>query len=416
MLQIFDSLKTLVSPEVLSKASVVLGDDTSKVSTASNSIIAGFLAALLHKGDTTQLKDILTEAGKSNLLSDITGIFSDNGSVKQKALGDRLTTALFGSKTDNFLSVLSSHAGISHSSVSKLTSMISPVIAGFLGNKLVSNGFNLSGLLNQINEEKSSFMGYLPNGFANVLGLSSLSDLGYKNTGKVTTDTTKTVYTKPEEKKKGMGWLTWLILLGLILLAFFWWRSCRNNPDTDYVSGYADTTTVVDRTANRIDTLQNKVTNNDYTLPNGVTFSSRLRGTEDRMLSYLKSDDWKNIGSDTTKWKTFEFDDIAFQVGSSTDFTTGTRTQLDNVVQILKAYPNARFRIAGYADKTGTQEVNLPLSKARAETIRKMFESQGLGSQIAGTVGYGETYAKHNESESDAARAEDRNIAIQFVK
>ncbi|MCD8262813.1 MAG: DUF937 domain-containing protein [Tannerellaceae bacterium] len=102
MLQIFDSLKTLVSPEVLSKASVVLGDDTSKVSTASNSVIAGFLAALLHKGDTTQLKDILTEAGKSNLLSDITGIFSDNGSVKQKALGDRLTTALFGNKTDNF--------------------------------------------------------------------------------------------------------------------------------------------------------------------------------------------------------------------------------------------------------------------------------------------------------------------------
>lgn len=415
MLQIFDSLKTLVSPEVLSKASVVLGDDTSKVSTASNSIIAGFLAALLHKGDTTQLKDILTEAGKSNLLSDITGIFSDNGSVKQKALGDRLTTALFGSKTDNFLSVIASHTGISHSSVSKLTAMISPVIAGFLGNKLVSNGFNLSGLLSQIDDERSSFTSYLPKGFANVLGLSSLSDLNYKRTGRVT-DTTKTVYTKPEEKKRGMGWLTWLILLGLILLAFFWWRSCRNHTDTDYVSNYTDTTTVVDRTANRIDTLQNKVTNNDYTLPNGVTFSSRLSGTEDRMLSYLKSDDWKNISSDSTKWKTFEFDDIAFQVGSSTDFTNGSRAQLDNVIQILKAYPDARFRIAGYADKTGTQEVNLPLSKARAETIRKMFESQGLGSQIAGTVGYGETYAKHNASASADARAEDRNIAIQFVK
>jgi len=43
MLRIFDSLKSLISPELVSKASAMLGEDGAKVSSAISPVIASLL-------------------------------------------------------------------------------------------------------------------------------------------------------------------------------------------------------------------------------------------------------------------------------------------------------------------------------------------------------------------------------------
>lgn len=128
---------------MVSKTSSVLGEDSSKVSSATTSMVSGLLAALLHKGDTPQIRSVLEDAGKSNVISNLGSLFSGNMTEKQRSIGGRFMDAILGSKAADFISVISSHSGISTNSASKLTSMVSPIIAGFLGNKINSGEFTL---------------------------------------------------------------------------------------------------------------------------------------------------------------------------------------------------------------------------------------------------------------------------------
>ena len=45
-----------------------------------------------------------------------------------------------------------------------------------------------------------------------------------------------------------------------------------------------------------------------------------------------------------------------------------------------------------------------------------MLDKKGVGSQIVRTEGFGDEYAKHSPQESNEKRAEDRDIALRFVK
>ena len=89
---------------------------------------------------------------------------------------------------------------------------------------------------------------------------------------------------------------------------------------------------------------------------------------------------------------------------------------LDNIASILKNYKNAKIKIAGFADKKGTEAANMKISQERAKTIESLLEKRGVGPQIVKVQGYGDEFAKHSASESDAQRSEDRDIALRFVK
>ncbi len=414
MLRIFDSLKSLISPELVTKASAILGEDSTKVSTAIPTVLASLLGALLHKGDTAPVKSVLEDAGKSNILTDLNGIFSDNISMKQKSVGNDFLSAILGTKRNEFDGVVAATSGLTTRNAGKLTSMIAPIVAGFLGNKLATNGYSMSGLLNQLNEEKHSFMGFIPSGIANVFGLSSVSDLGAK-VGKYT-DSKRTVYETPE--KKGSGWWKWLLLIILLLLLFFWWRSCHHTPAYDYVE-YDETYVAPDTTAAvqpYVSDWNSDRDSADFDLPNGKRINAYKGGIEDDMISYLKSDNYKNASADDLKKKRFEFDNITFAYGSASELTGNSRKQVNNIIEILKDYPDVKVRIVGNADKKGSDSANMSISQQRAKYIESLLENGGVGKQVVKTEGAGDEYADHSANESDAARAEDRDVFLYFVK
>ena len=57
----------------------------------------------------------------------------------------------------------------------------------------------------------------------------------------------------------------------------------------------------------------------------------------------------------------------------------------------LKQYPNARIRIAGYADARGTDAANMALGKARADSVKSALVAQGINAGRIETVSGGET-------------------------
>jgi len=140
-------------------------------------------------------------------------------------------------------------------------------------------------------------------------------------------------------------------------------------------------------------------------------------GLEDQMITFLKSDGYKNAANDDAlKNKWYDFDHVNFTIGSSNTLEAGSEGQLQNLVAILKAYPDAKIKIGGYTDKTGDEANNKKLSAERANFIKDWLGKQGVGTQVIAADGYGSEFAKVDASASNEERAVDRKMSVRFAK
>ena len=89
---------------------------------------------------------------------------------------------------------------------------------------------------------------------------------------------------------------------------------------------------------------------------------------------------------------------------------------MDNLVAILKAFPDAKIKIGGYTDKTGNEADNVKLSQARAEYIKAALAKAGVGAQVISAEGYGSKFATVDAKASNDERAVDRKMGIRFAK
>lgn len=414
MSTIFDSIKGLITPDIISKASSFLGEDESNVTKAVTSIVPSILGSLLAKGENPGIESALLNAGKESggILENISGLFSGDTHEKSNSIGTEFLSSILGNKLGGFTSLISSISGISSDSSNKLTSMIAPVIAGVLGNKLTSGGFNLSSLLGLLNKEKGSFLDLIPSGLGSLFGLSSLSGLGSSLSSGISNAAKEATETVEEAASGGMGWLKWLVgLLAIGLLGFFLFKACSNRTKETITA----TTTIIDSTADKVNSAIDRVSE-EFSLPDGLKMTGYKGGIEDQMIAFLGSDEYKNATPETLKDKWFDFDNIEFKHGSATELTEGSSAQLNNIVSILKYFKDVKVKVGGYTDKTGTAEANLKLSQERANTIKSILEKGGVDTKRLNAEGYGDKFAKYGADASDADRIHDRKIALRFEK
>lgn len=399
---IYNSLKELIKPQMLSKAADLIEEKKENVSSATSSIIASLLGVMLKKDNTPQIRNIFEEGGNLNILSNIEDIFDERHTENQQRIGDDFLQHLLGDKAADFTAPISGQHNISKVAVNRLVSMIAPVVAGFFGKKLVSDNWSMHKIFDALNKEKDYFGKYIPAGIINSFGLGSV--IG----------TQKAVETEPKKKQ---GWIPWVVIILLLLLLFLLWRSCGRDSTETVTRETIVTDTVRTRTDNtetrRI--VPEKV-ETTLALPDGAKLKAYRGGVEDRMIQFLQSDDYKNAKDADLKERWFQFDNIAFEFGSATELKSESKAQLDNIVAILKQYPNAKIKVAGFADKRGSEEVNMEISRERAKTIENILDKAGVGKQVVRTQGYGDEYAKHSANAPDSIRSEDRDIALRFVK
>ena len=111
----------------------------------------------------------------------------------------------------------------------------------------------------------------------------------------------------------------------------------------------------------------------------------------------------------------FSHSDLNFEHNTA-NVLPESQKQLDNIAQILTAYPEVKVKIGGYTDKTGDEAVNTKISQERADFIKSQLTSMGVGAQVLGAEGYGSKFAKVAATASDAERASDRKMAVRFSK
>lgn len=105
---------------------------------------------------------------------------------------------------------------------------------------------------------------------------------------------------------------------------------------------------------------------------------------------------------------------ILFDLGKA-NLKKESKATLDNVVKIMKKYPNEKFYIAGHSDNTFTKEYNLTLSKDRANNVRDYLISKGINANRLTAEGFGED-KPITTNETVEGRQQNRRVEILLVK
>jgi len=94
----------------------------------------------------------------------------------------------------------------------------------------------------------------------------------------------------------------------------------------------------------------------------------------------------------------------------------GAKETLTNVATVLAAYPTSKIVVTGYADARGSSDVNLKLSRDRAEAVKTWLLSQsGASSDRIFTQGGGESDPVAS-NDTAAGRQLNRRVDITVTK
>jgi outer membrane protein OmpA-like peptidoglycan-associated protein len=223
-----------------------------------------------------------------------------------------------------------------------------------------------------------------------------------------------------ETAGSSLGWLKWALPLLLVGGLAYWW-STRDKKDAAATTTAADTAVATD-TTNRntvADTtgVTAVVATKEATmvkLADGVELNAYKGGIEDQLVTFLNNKD-AVIDTANKKAHWYNFDDLNFVFGKN-EITEASKKQIGNLVAVMKAYPNFKFKIGAYTDKKGNDASNMKLSQGRAETVLAAVKAAGGDiSRIVKAEGYGETLAEVPETATDEERLKDRRTAIRVV-
>jgi len=88
------------------------------------------------------------------------------------------------------------------------------------------------------------------------------------------------------------------------------------------------------------------------------------------------------------------------------------KKQLNNIVEILKAYPKVKIKLGGYTDKVGDEAANKKLSGERASAVAAALKEAGVATQVTGAEGYGSQFAKYPADAPEQDRLKDRRVSV----
>lgn len=204
----------------------------------------------------------------------------------------------------------------------------------------------------------------------------------------------KVVVKTAEKKCKPKRWLLLLLLLALILGLIGLLRGCYSH----------DTQTTTEHTA----MWKNLGAFFKRALPDGKTLNIPQLGLENKLLAFIESD--KPVSD--TLW--FSFDRLLFETNSP-NLMPESQEQLQNIADIMKAYPKVNLLLAGYTDTTGTDDVNMKLSQQRADSVEQELVKLGVAVDRLEAKGFGSSNPVA-PNDTDENRAKNRRIEIQVTQ
>lgn len=151
----------------------------------------------------------------------------------------------------------------------------------------------------------------------------------------------------------------------------------------------------------------------DLNLPNGVKLNVGENSSENKFYKQLNDANFAISSDKTQGWITL--DRVYFASGKS-ELTRTSDTQIKNIVEILKAFPNATIKVGGYTDNTGGNDVNMKVSGERAKTVADKIIAGGIDASRLESEGYGAQHFVCPANDTKECQAQNRRVDIRITK
>jgi len=115
-------------------------------------------------------------------------------------------------------------------------------------------------------------------------------------------------------------------------------------------------------------------------------------------------------GQQTNRGLVLTVGDVLFATGKAEVAAGGLRS-IDKLAEFLKKNPTRNLLIEGHTDNTGPEDFNLKLSQQRADAVKDVLASRGVGADRITTKGYGPKYPVV-ANDTAAGRQQNRRVEV----
>lgn len=408
------------TPDVVRSARSMTGESESSTYRALHAAAPTVLSGAANMASTSEgannLADMIREGGYGGLTENPMSLFRGGSATNYLAsAGQRHIGKLFGENASSVTELVAKSGGVSTASASKLMSLITPLTLGVLGKRISSQGVGSSGLTELLLRQRDEIAGAAPSGLSRVLGFGPravpspvqaveheevLDSPTHIEHFAEPTPSVESPRLQPRSfgdrpapavlRPRAGGGPRWLPLLLIILAAIALLGYLRNRPRVPRVSGIPST-------------MNNLVR---ISLPGGVNLSVPQNSMNYRLAGFLAD----NSATDVPR--TFIFDHLSF-ISGSTQLTPDSNRTVNDLSQILKAYPSAQVRLTGYTDTTGNVLGNQNLSLDRANALKTMLVNDGIAANRISTQGFGQNRpATPNDTEQGGTESRRTELTV----
>src|SRR5262245_3088023 len=393
--------------DTLSSVASAIGETPDRTQTALGGVIPALIGGLANNTSSTDQANSLLNVIKGNRLdtgpaADIASAVRAPGGVNSLiSTGRGLLDSLFGGRVGGITDWVSSLSGINRSSSSSLLGLALPLVLGQIGKRVLNTGGNASSLMSLLGDQRQ-FLKDAPSGLSGVLGESAQH---VPTSERESAGSYVRAYESEPKRPAAVGayetphrsrsWLWVLPLLVLIPLLLFL-LSRRNEaprqaavetrpvpaaPGRDVTRPAPDVPRVIPPGgAAGLGALIEK------TLPNNVTLRVPAEGVERKLVEYIE--DPNQVPSKET-W--FSFDRVEFEPDSATLLPRSSE-QLQNIANIMKAYPNVTLTSGASTDNTWDDSRNVKLSQDRATAAMNQIASLDVDPSRLSAEGFGSAH------------------------
>ncbi len=380
-------IKQQLNADAISKIGEVIEETPEKAAAGLSSalpvILGGFIQKALNGNGASDILNLVKNDENGGFFDNILGSLSGSNASGLLTAGSGILCSLFGDKVGSLAGLVSKNTGLGEQSATSIFNLAGSLVLGAIGKQVQSGSLGATGLVDFLTSQVGFVKAALPAGIGSLLSF----------------ETHKPQVEAVEESKNVSGnILSWLLLAAILLVGLYFWKSCQNKNLGEINTG--ETEVVIDTTSLNLI---------EKTLPSGVALNFVETSIENELIAFIED---STRAVDKTTW--FNFRNLTFEHGSAVIDSTSEK-EVDNIAEILKAYPNVHLNIGGYTDNTGSDEVNVKLSGERAANVRSGLVNRGILADRLASEGYG---PKHPiaDNNTEEGRAQNRRIAVRVTK
>ncbi|MEO5582189.1 MAG: OmpA family protein [Saprospiraceae bacterium] len=411
-INLLEILQTQVGGELAGQASKFLGESESNTSKAVSAIFPTLLGSLVGKGSSESGARGILDFLKSNnidgsILDNLSGLFSGGQSTDSLLnSGSGILKFLVGDKLGSIVDVISNVAGVKTGSSSSLLKMASPLLIGFIAKVIKEKSLDALGLKNLLASQKEFIAKGIPSALSTVLGFGNMG-------AGTSSSTSRSSNTRSNDNGNNMmKWLLPLILVGALAL-WFGRKGCNKEMSAPAVTETLDKAkAVADSIAMAAKHVSDSIaaTISRLRLPGGIELNTKRGSFTDKIATYLIDSTAKL----DPKMAVFIFDGVNFKSGSDS-LTAESNTQLDELVNVMKAFSKVFVKVVGHTDNVGDAAMNKKISDMRAKSVKSYLVSQGVPGRRIETAGMGSA-SPVGDNSTDAGKAANRRVEVLVTK